>query len=153
MEFTSWRNILVAAGVAVALSVAAYNDHHRHALSDGAEGRDAVGLVTEVHWDEKRGRKSNFVLNVEFETEDGQSRVEKIAVSNDLGNRMRATDEAEEIDIRYNAEDPSVAVAVAVAAGEADNSLLLLWLAIASALVTLALLATRVVQGRKAQPA
>ena len=79
MEFTSWRNILVAAGVAVALSVAAYNDHHRHALTDGAEGRDTVGLVTEVHWDEKRGRKSNFVLNVEFETEDGQSRVEKIA--------------------------------------------------------------------------
>ena len=149
MEFTSWRNILVAAGVAVALSVAAYNDHHRHALTDGAEGRDTVGLVTEVHWDEKRGRKSNFVLNVEFETEDGQSRVEKIAVSNELGNRMRATDEAEEIDIRYNAKDPSVAMAV----GETDNSLLLLWLAIASGLVTLALLATRVVQGRKAQPA
>lgn len=149
MEFTSWRNILVAAGVAVALSVTAYNDHHRHALTDGIEGRDAVGLVTEVHWEEKRGRKSNFVLNVEFETEDGQSRVEKIAVSNDLGNQMRATDEAEEIDIRYNAEDPSVAVAV----GEADNSLLMLWLAIASGLVTLALLAARLIQGRRAQPA
>ena len=149
MEFTSWRNILVAAGVAVALSVTAYNDHHRHDLTDGVEGRDAVGLVTEVHWDEKRGRKSNFVLNVEFETEDGQSRVEKIAVSNDLGNQMRATDEAEEIDIRYNAEDPSVAVAV----GEADNSLLMLWLAIASGVVTLALLAARLIQGRKAQPA
>ncbi|HGM5918165.1 TPA: DUF3592 domain-containing protein [Stenotrophomonas maltophilia] len=149
MEFTSWRNILVAAGVAVALSVTAYNDYHRHALTDGVEGRDAVGLVTEVHWDEKRGRKSNFVLNVEFETEDGQSRVEKIAVSNDLGNQMRATDEAEEIDIRYNAEDPSVAVAV----GEADNSLLMLWVAIASGLVTLALLAARLIQGRKAQPA
>ncbi|MGF6419505.1 hypothetical protein ABH900_003015 [Stenotrophomonas sp. AN71] len=149
MNLASWRNILIAAGVAVALSIAAYNDHRRHSVTHGAEGRDAVGLVTEVQWDEKRGRKSNFVLQVEFETDDGESRVEKIPVSNDLGNRMRATDEAEEIDIRYNAKDPSVAMA----AGEADNSLLKLWLAIASGLVTLALLAARVVQGRKVQPA
>lgn len=149
MNFTSWRNILIGAGVAVALSVTAYNDHHRHALTDGAEGRDAVGLVTEVSWDEKKGRLSNFVLNVEFETEDGEERVEKISVSNALGNQMRATDEAEEIDIRYNAADPSVAVAV----GEADNSLLMLWLAIAAALVTLGLLVVRIAKGRKAPPA
>lgn len=48
MNFTSWRNILVAAGVAIALSVVAYKDHHRHALTDGIDGRDVVGLVTEV---------------------------------------------------------------------------------------------------------
>ncbi len=48
VNFTSWRNILVAAGVAIALSVVAYKDHHRLALADGLDGRDAVGLVTEV---------------------------------------------------------------------------------------------------------
>lgn len=149
MNFTSWRNILVAAGVAIALSVVAYKDHHRHALTDGLDGRDALGLVTEVTWDERKGRENNFVLNVEFETEDGQERVEKIAVSNSLGNQMRASDEAEEIDIRYYLHDPSVAVA----AGDTDNSLLMLWLAIASGLVALGLATARLLKGRKVQPA
>lgn len=149
VNFTSWRNILVAAGVAIALSVVAYKDHHRLALADGLDGRDAVGLVTEVTWDERKGRENNFVLNVEFETEDGQERVEKITVSNRLGNQMRASDEAEEIDIRYYLHDPSVAVA----AGDTDNSLLMLWLAIASGLVALGLATARLVKGRKVQRA
>lgn len=149
MNFTSWRNILVAAGVAIALSVVAYKDHHRHALTDGIDGRDAVGLVTEVTWDERKGRENNFVLNVEFETEDGQERVEKIAVSNGLGNQMRASDETEEIDIRYYLHDPSVAVA----AGDTDNSLLMLWLAIGSGLVALGLVAARLLKARKIQAA
>jgi hypothetical protein len=149
VNFTSWRNILVAAGVAIALSVVAYKDHHRHALTDGIDGRDAVGLVTEVSWDERKGRENNFVLNVEFETEDGQERVEKIAVSNGLGNQMRASDEAEEIDIRYYLHDPSVAVAV----GDTDNSLLMLWLVIASGLVALGLATARLLKARKVQAA
>jgi len=62
---------------------------------------------------------------------------------------MRASDEAEEIDIRYYLHDPSVAVA----AGDTDNSLLMLWLAIASGLVALGLVAARLLKARNVQTA
>lgn len=75
--------------------------------------------------------------------------MEKIAVSKSLGNQMRASDEAEEIDIRYYLHDPSVAVA----AGDTGNSLLMLRMAIASGLVALGLVVARLLKARKVQAA
>lgn len=71
MEFIFWCNIFVVVGVVVVFFVVVYNDYYCYVFIDGVEGCDVVGFVIEVYWDEKRGRRSNFVLNVEFEIEDG----------------------------------------------------------------------------------
>ncbi|PTS73918.1 hypothetical protein DBR33_02840 [Stenotrophomonas sp. HMWF022] len=147
MNLTSWRYIGVAAVMAVCFSVIGYQEHQRYSLTEGAAGRDAVALVTEVTWKERKLHKSNFVLSVEFETEDGELRNERIDVSNELGNRMRSVDEVEEIDIRYNNDNPSIAVIK----GEKNSEFIQLWLAVASAAIALILLTWRLISQRRAE--
>lgn len=115
-------------------------EHQRYSLTEGQAGRDDVALVTEVSWKERRLHKSNFALSVEFETDKGELRHEKIEVSNALGEQMREIEEVGEIDIRYNVDNP----AIAVVKGEKNTEKLQLWLAIASAAAALILLLFRI---------